>query len=144
MIDGSTDIADSSRFLKQKEVKLAEENTLAASQDALRRTEAVSKATEEAMAAAICRIEQAMNEAKLAEENNLNASRDALKKAEESMLAAQKASEAATASMEEVKSEKMIKRILSSRQFINFLLIIIIVAMVAAVGISLGLSLLAP
>jgi hypothetical protein len=46
--------------------------------------------------------------------------------------------------MEEVNSGKMIKKILSSRQFMNFLLIIIIVAVVAAVGISLGLSLLAP
>ena len=132
-------------------MKLAEENTLAASQDALKKAEDIRKATEEAMAAALCRVEQAMNETKLAGENDLNASRDALKKAEESMLAAQeatraaqKASEAATASIEEVKSEKMIKRILSSRQFMNFLLIIIIVTVVAAVGISLGLSLLAP
>jgi hypothetical protein len=80
------------------------------------------------------KAEQAAKEAKKAE--------DAISIAREAAEAARKASEAAAAVAQEATSKTLVSRVFSSREFQVILLVTLLACIMAAVSISLGLSIL--
>ena len=120
------------------------------SQEATKRVEEAKKVSEEVVAEVSRKTEEAVKEARKAEEVAMTASQEATKKAEEVKKASEKvvaeaivkAEKAVEAAAEEDIPKIVIRRILASREFLVYSLIVLLVSVMAAVCISLGLSLL--
>lgn len=90
------------------------------------------------------KAEQAALEARKSEETAVRLSQDAASRADEAISMARKVSEEVNQLTGELSPRNLVNRVLSSGQFRITVLIIALASIMAAVGISVGLSLLKP
>jgi hypothetical protein len=133
-----------------KEAQRAEEAAMSISEEATKRVAEARKISEETRIEVSQRTEAAVREAKKIEEVATLASQDALQKAEVAWKASEdtlaealvKAEQVVDKATEEVIPGIVLKKILASKEFLFFSVMMLVVSVVAAVSISVGLSLL--
>jgi len=118
------------------------------SQESKRRVEEAKKQSEETLAEVNMKTETAVKEAKRVEEGAIAASQEALRKAEVVRKASEntleealvKAEQAIVRAAEESIPTIVLRKLIASRHFLIFSIMMLVVAVVAAVTLSLGLS----
>jgi len=133
-----------------REAKKAEETAMSVSEQATKTVKEAKKISEETLTEVSMKTEAAVKEAKKVEEVAVAASQDALKKAEVVRKASTDTLEEALVKVEQTLisatedsiPKSVLSKIIKSRQFLFFSLIMLIVSVMAAVCISLGLGIL--
>ena len=123
---------------------------MTASQEATQSVKEAKKISEETLSEVSMKTEAAVKEAKKVEQSAMVASQDALKKAEVARKASSdtleealvKVEQAILEAAEESIPQTVVKKIIASRQFLTFSIMMLVISVLAAVCISLGLSIL--